>query len=58
MLLQLLHGASENPPLATTGTNYPPIATTRMLQVVATGAYYPLAATTGAYFAQNGKIKV
>ena len=24
MLLQLLHGASENPPLSTTGTNYRP----------------------------------
>ena len=29
-----------------------------MLQVVATGADNPLAATTGAYFAQNGKIRV
>ena len=31
MLLLLLHGAFENHPLATTGTNYPPIATTRRL---------------------------
>ena len=29
-----------------------------MLQVVAKGAYYPPVATTGAYFAQNGKIRV
>ena len=29
-----------------------------MLQVVTTGAYYPLVATTGAYFAQNGEIRV
>ena len=28
-----------------------------MLHVVVTGAYYPLAATTGAYYAQNGKIR-
>ena len=27
----------------------------RILQVVATGAYYPPVATTGAYFAQNGE---
>ena len=30
MLLQLLHGACKNPPLANTGTNCPPIATTRI----------------------------
>ena len=30
----------------------------RMLQVVSTGAYYPLVATTGTYYAQNGKIRV
>ena len=58
MLLQLLHGASKNPPIETTGTNYPPTATTRMRQVVATGAYYPSIATTGAYHAQNGEIRV
>ena len=28
-----------------------------MLHVVVTGAYYPLAATTGAYYAQNGEIR-
>ena len=30
MLLQLLHGACKNPPLANTGKNCPPIATTRI----------------------------
>ena len=29
-----------------------------MLQVVASGAYYPPLATTGAYYAQNGEIRV
>ena len=29
-----------------------------MLQVVATGAYYPPKGTTGAYFAQNDGIRV
>ena len=29
-----------------------------MLQVVASGAYYPLVATTGAYYAQNGEVTV
>ena len=29
-----------------------------MLHVVAIGSYYPLVATTGAYFAQNGEIRV
>ena len=28
------------------------------LQVVARGAYFPLVATTGVYFAQNGEIRV
>ena len=28
-----------------------------MLLVVATGAYYPSVATTGAYFAQNGELE-
>ena len=60
MLRVVTTGAFENPPSATTGTNYPPIATTRiyMLQVVATGAYHPPVATTGTYFAQNGEIRV
>ena len=59
MVLQILPGASENPPLETTGTNYPPYSNNKnMLQVVATGAYYPLVATTGAYFAQNGEVRV
>ena len=29
-----------------------------MLQVVAKGEYYPSVDTTGAYFAQNGEIRV
>ena len=29
-----------------------------MLQVIATGEYYPPVATTGAYFAQNDEIRV
>ena len=29
-----------------------------MLQVVSTGAYYPLVVTTGTYYAQNGEIRV
>ena len=29
-----------------------------MFQVIATGAYYPPVATTGAYYDQNGEIRV
>ena len=29
-----------------------------MLQVVATGAYYPTVATEGAYYAENDEIRV
>ena len=29
-----------------------------MLQVVSTGAYYPLVVTTGTYYAPNSKISV
>ena len=61
MLLQLLHGASENPPLSTTGTNYPPFSKKNENDAgscYATAAYYPPIATTEAYFAQNGEIIV
>ena len=30
----------------------------QVFEVVATGAYYPLVATTGAYFVQNGEIRI
>ena len=51
MLLQLLHGASENPPLSTTGTNYPLLTKKpNMLRVVATGAYYPSVASIRSIF--------
>ena len=35
-----------------------PKTRTRMDQVSATGAYYPPLGTTGAYYAQNGEIRV
>ena len=59
MLLQLLHGASENPPLSTTGTNNPPLAKPPICsEQLLLEHIILLQLLQGAYFAQNGEIRV